>query len=68
MRALLNLGHTFAHAIEAQMGYGVWLHGEAVYIRTDRMFALLIILGALGAAADFVVQRLGAKLVHWEQA
>ncbi|MFY8273705.1 3-dehydroquinate synthase [Pseudoalteromonas sp. SSDWG2] len=30
LRALLNLGHTFGHAIEAQMGYGVWLHGEAV--------------------------------------
>ncbi|SFC53157.1 3-dehydroquinate synthase [Pseudoalteromonas denitrificans] len=30
IRALLNLGHTFGHAIEAQMGYGVWLHGEAV--------------------------------------
>jgi len=30
LRALLNLGHTFAHAIEAQMGYGAWLHGEAV--------------------------------------
>lgn len=29
-RALLNLGHTFGHAIEAQMGYGEWLHGEAV--------------------------------------
>lgn len=29
-RALLNLGHTFGHAIEAEMGYGVWLHGEAV--------------------------------------
>jgi len=29
-RALLNFGHTFAHAIEAGMGYGVWLHGEAV--------------------------------------
>jgi 3-dehydroquinate synthase len=30
VRALLNLGHTFGHAIEAEMGYGVWLHGEAV--------------------------------------
>lgn len=30
IRALLNLGHTFGHAIEAQMGYGRWLHGEAV--------------------------------------
>ena len=29
-RALLNLGHTFGHAIEAGSGYGVWLHGEAV--------------------------------------
>ncbi len=31
-RALLNLGHTFGHAIEAEMGYGVWLHGEAVAV------------------------------------
>ncbi|MBV2130040.1 3-dehydroquinate synthase [Arsukibacterium indicum] len=31
-RALLNLGHTFGHAIEAFMGYGNWLHGEAVAV------------------------------------
>ena len=30
VRALLNLGHTFGHAIEKVAGYGVWLHGEAV--------------------------------------
>ncbi len=30
IRAILNLGHTFGHAIEASMGYGSWLHGEAV--------------------------------------
>ncbi|WNK19518.1 3-dehydroquinate synthase [Halomonas piscis] len=30
VRALLNLGHTFGHAIEAEQGYGAWLHGEAV--------------------------------------
>jgi len=29
-RALLNLGHTFGHAIEAGLSYGTWLHGEAV--------------------------------------
>ena len=30
VRALLNLGHTFGHAIEAHLDYGDWLHGEAV--------------------------------------
>jgi 3-dehydroquinate synthase len=30
LRAILNLGHTFGHAIETAAGYGTWLHGEAV--------------------------------------
>ncbi len=30
IRALLNLGHTFGHAIETELGYGAWVHGEAV--------------------------------------
>jgi 3-dehydroquinate synthase len=34
VRATLNLGHTFGHAIENRSGYGVWLHGEAVAIGT----------------------------------
>lgn len=34
LRATLNLGHTFGHAIETQSGYGTWLHGEAVAIGT----------------------------------
>ncbi len=34
LRATLNLGHTFGHAIENGSGYGTWLHGEAVAIGT----------------------------------
>lgn len=43
-RALLNFGHTFGHAIETALGYGVWLHGEAVgagMCMAARMSALL---------------------------
>jgi 3-dehydroquinate synthase len=32
IRAILNLGHTFGHAIETAQGYGNWLHGEAVAV------------------------------------
>lgn len=32
LRAILNLGHTFGHAIESHQGYGAWLHGEAVAV------------------------------------
>lgn len=34
IRAILNLGHTFGHAIESHQGYGNWLHGEAVSVGT----------------------------------
>jgi len=48
-RALLNLGHTFGHAIETGMGYGVWLHGEAVAAGTMMAADLSCRLGWLTA-------------------
>ncbi|MEM7540951.1 MAG: 3-dehydroquinate synthase [Pseudomonadota bacterium] len=44
LRAILNLGHTFGHAIEKCLGYGQWLHGEAVgagMVSAARMSAIL---------------------------
>ncbi|MBI1174223.1 MAG: 3-dehydroquinate synthase [Sideroxydans sp.] len=49
-RALLNLGHTFGHAIENGMGYGVWLHGEAVATGAIMATDLSQRLGWLGAS------------------
>jgi 3-dehydroquinate synthase len=49
-RALLNLGHTFGHAIEAGLGFGTWLHGEAVGAGTVMAAELSAELGHLGAA------------------
>ncbi len=49
-RALLNLGHTFGHAIENGMGYGVWLHGEGVAAGTIMAADLSQRLGWLSTA------------------
>jgi 3-dehydroquinate synthase len=49
-RALLNLGHTFGHAIETGAGYGTWLHGEGVAAGTVMAAELSRRLGWLGAA------------------
>ena len=49
-RALLNLGHTFGHAIEAGLGYGEWLHGEAVAAGTVIAAELSARLGWLSEA------------------
>lgn len=57
-RALLNLGHTFGHAIENGMGYGVWLHGEAVATGTVMAADLSYRLGWLSAADVVRVRRL----------
>jgi 3-dehydroquinate synthase len=50
-RALLNLGHTFGHAIEAIGGYGRWLHGEAVAIGMQMAADTSARLGWIDAAA-----------------
>lgn len=60
-RALLNLGHTFGHAIETGMGYGAWLHGEAVAAGTLMAAELSRRLGWL-APAD--VERIRALLLR----
>jgi 3-dehydroquinate synthase len=50
IRALLNLGHTFGHAIEAGLGYGEWLHGEAVAAGMALAADLSHRMGWIGAA------------------
>ena len=55
LRAVLNFGHTFGHAIEAGMGYGAWLHGEAVGAGMVMAAELSLRLGLVDAA---FVQRL----------
>src|SRR5690606_24705353 len=49
IRATLNLGHTFGHAIETHMGYGNWLHGEAVAAGTVMALHLSKQLGWISA-------------------
>jgi len=51
LRAILNFGHTFGHAIESGMGYGVWLHGEAVGCGMVMAADLSCRLGYLDAAS-----------------
>jgi len=66
-RAILNFGHTFGHAIEAGLGYGVWLHGEAVgagmvlaarlsqrlgYLTEAEVLRLIAIIGRAGLPTD----------------
>lgn len=61
LRALLNLGHTFGHAIEAEMGYGNWLHGEAV---AAGMVMAVRTAQRLGQFSEAEVQRVIALLLR----
>ena len=49
LRAILNFGHTFAHAIEAGLGYGSWVHGEAVAAGMAMAAELSLRAGLIGA-------------------
>ena len=60
-RALLNLGHTFGHAIETGLGYGKFLHGEAVAVGTMMALELSRQLGWLPSADVDRVRRLFKK-------
>lgn len=57
LRAILNFGHTFGHAIEAGMGYGAWLHGEAVGCGMVMAARLSL---SLGLVDEAFVKRLGS--------
>ena len=61
LRAILNFGHTFGHAIEAGLGYGEWLHGEAVGCGMVMAARLSLCLGLVDAA---FVQRLTALVAR----
>ena len=67
IRAILNFGHTFAHAIEAGLGYGTWLHGEAVGCGMVMAADLSHRLGFIDAAAcsrlTALVQSAGLPIV-----
>jgi len=67
LRAVLNFGHTFGHAIEAGMGYGAWLHGEAVgcgmVMAADLSHRLGLIDAASVARVRALVQAAGLPVV-----
>ena len=60
-RALLNLGHTFAHAIETATGHGTWLHGEAVAMGLELAAQMSTSLGWLEAGEAARVRALLAR-------
>ena len=67
LRAILNFGHTFGHAIEAGMGYGQWLHGEAVacgmVMAADLSVRLGLIAPLYGQRLRRLIERAGLPVV-----
>jgi 3-dehydroquinate synthase len=61
LRAILNFGHTFGHAIESGLGYGEWLHGEAVGAGMVMAAELSARVGTLGRAEVERVKALIAR-------
>ncbi len=61
LRAILNFGHTFAHAIEAFLGFGTWLHGEAVGLGMVIASALALKRGLISKAEHERIVTLTAK-------
>ena len=61
LRAILNFGHTFGHAIEAGLGYGAWLHGEGVGCGMVMAADLSARLGLVSAAFARRVEALVAR-------
>jgi len=62
-RALLNLGHTFGHAIETHLGYGNWLHGEGVAVGMLEAAELSRILGNISESDVARLEKLIARAV-----
>ena len=67
LRAILNFGHTFGHAIEAGLGFGQWLHGEAVGCGMVMAAHLSLRLGLVEAAfvqrLTHIIERAGLPIV-----
>lgn len=60
VRALLNLGHTFGHALEAHLGFGIWLHGEGVGLG-------MVIAAALSRSRELIDSRAYDRIVRLVQ-
>ncbi|XBC40708.1 MAG: 3-dehydroquinate synthase [Buchnera aphidicola (Nurudea yanoniella)] len=61
-RALLNLGHTYGHAIETYLGYGTWLHGEAVAVGIIMAAETSFLLGMLDICDKYRIINLIKKI------